>query len=91
MNAEKRSQQKVRARNNAVNRKPENCYNFFIENMKNHSYHHLPYKQFKCDTCDREFWTKGLLSAHQRNHKAELAYKCSFWGCDQAFERKVGK
>ncbi|BGP08856.1 hypothetical protein JCM10049v2_004707 [Rhodotorula toruloides] len=43
--------------------------------------------KFVCELCGETFTRRYNLRGHQRAHKGEKPYKCSYEGCDKAFAR----
>ncbi|XP_070137366.1 transcription factor Ouib [Drosophila bipectinata] len=50
-----------------------------VENLKNHQLRHLGVKEFACQSCNRRFVTKHLLTLHERvRHLGEQPYPCGY-------------
>lgn len=45
-------------------------------------------KWFRCESCEHVFDRKAKLVLHTYLHTGELPFKCSFAGCERAFNRK---
>lgn len=56
--------------------------------LKCHKLTHQPEseKRYKCDLCDKSYWTKGNLVEHKRTHTTERAFACK--ACAKAFKTK---